>query len=182
MNPLRPAIFLDRDGVIIENKLDYVRQWSDVRFIPGALAALAGLAASRYLIVIVTNQAGVGHGHITLAEARAINQGVVAEIRRAGGRVDGAYLCPHRPQDGCECRKPRPGMLLHAARDLGVDLSTSLLIGDAISDVQAALAAGVRPTLVRTGRGEQQFAALDSALRAQVPDFPDLPGARAALV
>lgn len=157
-NHLRPAIFFDRDGVIIENRANYVRSWGDVSFIPGALAALARLASTGFAVVIVTNQAGVGHGLIPRAVAETINDGVRAEIVRSGGRVDGLYLCPHIDADHCDCRKPRPGMLLRAARDLGLDLSRSWLIGDALTDLQAGEAAGVRSLLVFTGRGAEQKA------------------------
>ncbi|MBM4424376.1 MAG: HAD-IIIA family hydrolase [Chloroflexi bacterium] len=155
---LRPAIFLDRDGVIIENRSGYVRSWADVSFIPGALNALAGAAVSPFAVVIVTNQAGVGRGLISLASAESINKGVRDEILRAGGRVDGLYLCPHTDEDNCECRKPRPGMLLRAARELGLDLSRSWMIGDAVTDVQAGEAAGARSLLVLTGRGAEHRA------------------------
>ncbi|MBI3176818.1 MAG: D-glycero-beta-D-manno-heptose 1,7-bisphosphate 7-phosphatase, partial [Chloroflexi bacterium] len=147
---MRPAIFLDRDGVIIENREAYVRSWQDVAFIPGALDALQGMAATAYAIVIVTNQSGVGRGMLSLETATALNARVVAEIVRAGGRVDGLYLCPHTPEDGCDCRKPRPGMLLQAARELGLDLTRSWMVGDALSDLQAGQAAGAQSVLVLT--------------------------------
>ena len=150
-------------------------------FIPGALEALARLAPTDYLVVIATNQAVVGRGLASLAEAQDTNERVIAEIRRAGGRVDGAYLCPHHPDENCRCRKPRPGMLLDAADDLGVDLAASVMVGDAVSDVQAALAAGVRPFLVETGHGQEQVVGLDPVLRAAVRVFPDLAAAIAAL-
>lgn len=153
---MRPAIFLDRDGVIIANHPDYVRSWADVSFIPRALETLATMAGSPYAIVIVTNQAGVGRGLIPLAEAVSINERVRDEIVRAGGRVDGLYLCPHTGADNCDCRKPRPGMLLRAARELRLDLSRSWMVGDALTDLQAGEAAGVRPLLVLTGRGAEQ--------------------------
>jgi histidinol-phosphate phosphatase family protein len=129
---MRPAIFLDRDGVVIANHPDYVRSWADVSFIPRALETLATMAGSPYAIVIVTNQAGVGRGLIPLAEAVSINERVRDEIVRAGGRVDGLYLCPHTDADNCDCRKPRPGMLLRAARELRLDLSRSWMVGDAL--------------------------------------------------
>ncbi|HLB48421.1 MAG TPA: HAD-IIIA family hydrolase [Anaerolineales bacterium] len=153
---MRPAIFLDRDGVIIANHPDYVRSWADVSFIPRALETLATMAGSPYAVVIVTNQAGVGRGLIPLAEAVSINERVRDEIVRAGGRVDGLYLCPHTGADNCDCRKPRPGMLLRAARELRLDLSRSWMVGDALTDLQAGEAAGVRPLLVLTGRGAEQ--------------------------
>jgi D-glycero-D-manno-heptose 1,7-bisphosphate phosphatase len=159
-----PAIFLDRDGVIIENRDDYVRSWSDVEVYPQALRALASASRSSYKIVIITNQAGVGNGIIPLQTATEINQRLVQIIEKAGGRVDGLYMCPHTPQDQCECRKPRPGMILQAERELTLDLPRSWMIGDALSDLQAGRAAGVgHIALVRTGRGAQQAQLPESA-------------------
>jgi D-glycero-D-manno-heptose 1,7-bisphosphate phosphatase len=152
-----PAIILDRDGVIIENRENYVRSWADVEIYPQALHALASASRSIYKIVIITNQAGIGKGIIPPQIAVEINQQLVQTIERAGGRIDGLYMCPHTPQDECECRKPRPGMILQAKRELSLDLAHSWLIGDALSDLQAGRAAGVgRIALVRTGRGAQQ--------------------------
>jgi len=155
---MRPAIFLDRDGVITENiENGYVNTVAEVSFINGVLGSLAELAKSNYAIVIVTNQAGVGKGYFSLEMAQAINDYVLDEIVKTGGRVDGSYLCPHTPEENCECRKPRPGMLLQAQRELNIDLSRSWMIGDALTDLQAGESAGVKETmLVLTGRGKQQ--------------------------
>lgn len=160
---LRPAVFLDRDGVIIENRADYVKSLAEVKFLPGAREALARLARRDCLIVIVTNQSAIGRGRLTREASDAINAYVREQIVAAGGRIDGLYLCPHRPEDGCPCRKPAPGMLLEAARDLGIDLAASVMIGDAVTDVLAAQAAGVKPILVLTGLGETQAQALARA-------------------
>jgi D-glycero-D-manno-heptose 1,7-bisphosphate phosphatase len=152
------AIFLDRDGVIIENRSNYVRSWADVAFISGALEALERLAATPYKVVVVTNQSAVGRGIITLAEAQAINKKLLEVIDDAGGRIDGLYLCPHAPEVGCQCRKPLPGLLLNAAGDLDIDLKKSLMVGDALTDVQAGQGAGVPDNyLVLTGRGMDQM-------------------------
>ena len=151
---MHPAIFLDRDGVIIENRDDYVRKWRHVEIFPWALRALARVANSPFKIVIVTNQSVVGRGIISLEEAQSINDRLVLEIRRAGGRIDGVYLCPHRPDEGCNCRKPRPGLIFQAKRELLLDLKCSFMVGDALSDLAAAKAAGVESgALVRTGLG-----------------------------
>jgi len=152
-----PAIFLDRDGVIIENLPDYVRSWEDVRLIPGALEALARASSSSYKIIIVTNQSAVGRGILTLEQAWEINHRLADRIDQAGGRIDGIFMCPHAPQDHCECRKPQPGLLLQAASELSINLSRSVLVGDAISDLLAGQAAGLRDSiLVRSGRGREQ--------------------------
>lgn len=154
---MRSAIFLDRDGVIIENREHYVRSWDDVAFIPGALRALKLLSPLDLAVVVVTNQAVVGKGIITLAQAEEINQRLLAEARAHGGRVDAAYLCPHRTDESCECRKPMPGMLLRAAREHDLDLARSVMVGDAITDMKAAHAAGVRAMLVKSGRGASEL-------------------------
>lgn len=160
-----PAVFLDRDGVIIENRENYVRSWSDVAFFPEALTALRDFRDEPFRIVLVTNQSAVGRGLITLQVAEELNQRVMAAIRQAGGRVDGTWMCPHAPQDGCTCRKPQPGLLLQAAQALNLDLRQSYMIGDALSDLQAGRAAGVREAiLVRTGRGQRQEYLPEAAL------------------
>lgn len=179
---LQPAIFLDRDGVVVENRDDYVKTRAEAVFVPGALAALCRLAASPYRIVIATNQALVGRGIMPLAEAEAINQWVSTEIVRAGGRIDGAYLCPHAPDAGCACRKPRPGMLLEAAAGLGLDLPRSFIVGDSITDLQAGQAAGAQSILIRTGRGASQEALLQANGLAHVSVYPDLAAAVDALL
>lgn len=156
----RPAIFLDRDGVLVENRPNYIKAWCEVEFLPHAFDAMRRLAASDYAIVIVTNQSTVGRGLISIEEALSINRQIAAEVVERGGRVDASYLCPHVPEDQCLCRKPAPGMLLRAATELNLDLSHSYLIGDAISDLEAAEAVGARGILVRTGRGNDQAALL----------------------
>lgn len=153
----QPALFLDRDGVIIENCDNYVRSWSDVEIFPQAVAAMAVFRDIPYRIILVTNQSAVGRGHISPETATRINDRLVDEIRTAGGRVDAVYMCPHGPDDGCDCRKPKPGLLLRAAEELDIDLARSVMIGDALSDVEAGQAAGVsQSVLLRTGRGRTQ--------------------------
>lgn len=171
----QPAIFLDRDGVIIENRDHYVRSWADVEIFSQAVEALIGARHSAYQIILVTNQSAVGRGHISYATAEAINEQLVSLIRRAGGRVDAVYMCPHGPNDGCSCRKPGPGLLLQAADELNIDLDNSVMIGDARTDLQAGQAAGVgRSILVRTGRGRQQELSLSATERAAVTVFDTL--------
>ncbi len=152
-----PALFLDRDGVIIENRANYVRSWVDVEIYPQALEALALLKDSPYKIIIVTNQSGVGRGLFSLEVAQQINEQLVKMIEAANGRINATYLCPHAPWAGCPCRKPQPGMLLQAAQEHNLDLNRSIMIGDALTDLDAGLAAGVAQTiLLRTGRGQEQ--------------------------
>ena len=174
---LRPAIFLDRDGVIIENRADYVKSVAEVQFIPGALAALARAARWPVAIVVITNQSAIGRGLVTMATADAINAHVRQQVEAAGGRLDGIFVCPHLPNQGCDCRKPGPGLLRQAAKALNLDLSASVMIGDAVSDVLAGHAAGTRAMLVRTGRGIDQAPELIRAGLDQVPVAADLAAA-----
>ena len=153
-----PAILLDRDGVIIKNRSSYVRTWSQVSFYQSALPALATLSEQPYKIVVVTNQSAVGQGLISISTANEINNMIVAVIEKAGGRVDGIFMCPHRTEDNCYCRKPKPGLLFQAAEALSIDLKRSVLIGDAISDIRAGQNAKVAKTiLVLSGRGRSQL-------------------------
>lgn len=157
---LIPAIFVDRDGVINANRPDHVKRWEEFEFLPGALDALRALAGQPAPVIVITNQAIIGRGIAPAATIRAIHSRMLAEVTAAGGRIDAVYLCPHRPEDGCDCRKPRPGMLLRAGSEHGLDLSRSYFIGDALSDAQAAAAAGVTPIYVASGRGAEQREAL----------------------
>jgi D-glycero-D-manno-heptose 1,7-bisphosphate phosphatase len=166
---MNPALFLDRDGVIIENRSGYVRAWSDVAIYPQALQALVQVKPSGYKIVIITNQSAVGRGLISREIAQEINLRLIEEIKSAGGRIDGLFMCPHAPDVECACRKPQPGLILEAAESLSLDLGRSILIGDALSDIMAGQSAGVgKNVLVRTGRGEAQS---NIALADQIPPF-----------
>jgi D-glycero-D-manno-heptose 1,7-bisphosphate phosphatase len=179
---MHPAVFLDRDGVIIENRASYVLSWADVSFIPLAREALAAASASPYRFVIVTNQSAVGRGLLSYSEAVEINNGVIRELVRYGGRIDGAYICPHTPQDHCGCRKPGPGLLLQASQELSLDLSRSVMIGDALSDLQAGQSAGVsRTILLKTGRGAEQARLPLASTLGPFEIFPGLADALAAL-
>ncbi len=174
---MRPAIFLDRDGVINENRDDYVKSWAEFVFLPGVLEALRRLAESRFAVVVISNQSAVGRKRMDAAALEEINQRMRHEIARAGGRIDGVFYCPHHPAEACSCRKPRPGLLQQAAASLGLDLGRSFLVGDAQSDVEAALNAGCRPVLVLTGRGSEQVTRIPPPLLAQCHIAADLDAA-----
>lgn len=166
---MQPALFLDRDGVIIDNRQDYVRSWSDVTIYPQALSALVKIKPSKHKIFIITNQSVVGRGLISYDTARDINERLVSEIQTSGGRIDGVFMCPHTPQDRCSCRKPKPGLILDAVSMNSIELQNSILIGDALSDVLAGQNAGIpQNVLVRTGRGLVQSTL---PLASQIPHF-----------
>ena len=175
----RPAVFLDRDGVLIENKSDYVRSVGEAIPLPGAFEALARLRrrSPEHFVIVVTNQAGIGKGIITHATVAAIHAHVSAWARAAGASIDAFYTCPHRNDEPSDCRKPAPGMLLQAAREWPIDLTRSVMIGDALTDIQAGLAAGVRPMLVRTGRGPVEERRLAALGLTDVPVLPDVAAA-----
>ncbi len=168
------AVFLDRDGVICKNRDDYVKRWAEFAFLPGVLAAMARLARSGLKVVIITNQSAINRGLTSERQVAEIHSRMVRQIAAAGGRVDLILHCPHRPDEGCGCRKPRPGMLLQAASALWLDLSRSYLVGDARTDLEAGRAAGCPYRYqVLTGRGRSQ---LPNVLRSDphcivVPDL-----------
>lgn len=140
MTAARRALLIDRDGTLIVDA-HYPRDPAQVAPLPGALDALRALQAD-FALVIVSNQSGIGRGLITRDEARAVHARVVELFGQAGVAFAGAYYCPHAPGAGCACRKPAPGLLLDAARELGLDLAASVMLGDKPSDVAAGRAAG----------------------------------------
>jgi D-glycero-D-manno-heptose 1,7-bisphosphate phosphatase len=159
MTPLKPAVFLDRDGVVIGDT-HYVHSIDKVRLLSGSAEAIAELNRAGWPVVIVTNQAGIARGFFSVETLHKINDHMAELLRGHGARVDGVYYCPHHPEGDvleyrrhCECRKPKPGMLLQAARELGLDLTRSWMIGDRITDLEAGSAVGCRTVLVRTGYG-----------------------------
>ena len=174
---MRSAVFLDRDGVINENRSEYVRSWDEFRFLPGALASLARLARSPFAIVVLSNQSAINRGLVSRSEVDAINGRMVRQVEANGGRVDGVYVCPHRPDEACSCRKPEPGLLHQAASELDIDLASSYLVGDALCDMQAALSARCVPLLVLTGRGQEELVSAHGARVVDFVYFPDLPQA-----
>ena len=151
------AIFLDRDGVICENRSDHVKNWHEFRFLPGAKSSLAALSQLGLPIVVVTNQAIVGRKMVPSSVVDDIHRRMVAEIEANGGRIDRVMYCPHCPEDRCACRKPESGMLLQAADEMGIELSASYLVGDAATDMLAGQRVGCRLLFVLTGRGFQQI-------------------------
>jgi len=145
----KPAVFLDRDGVINEDR-GYVHRWEDFSFLPGAIEALRRLQQKGYLLVVITNQSAVARGLCTEADVLALHERMCAFLRERGIELAGIYHCPHHPQGSvsdyaiaCACRKPEPGMILRAAQAHGIDLSRSLVVGDKLSDLEAGRAAGI---------------------------------------
>lgn len=159
----RPAVFLDRDGTLIEDR-DYLADPGRVVLIPGTVGALTELRAAGYALVIVTNQSGIARGLYTESEYEAVTARLKRILQEAGVTIDAIYHCPHHPDvDGpCPCRKPGTGMHEQAARELGLDLAASWYVGDKLSDVLPAEALGGRGILVRTGYGRDEEPGLPS--------------------
>lgn len=155
---MTPALFLDRDGTLIVEK-HYLRTPEGVELVPGVSDALRLAKEHGFLLVVVTNQAGIGRGIYTLEDYLAV-EARVNELFEADGIVmDGTYYCPHHPDHGCWCRKPAPGMLEQAVAELGIDIANSVMIGDRETDILAGKNAGVgRTVLVKTGHGENEAA------------------------
>ncbi|WP_417607355.1 D-glycero-beta-D-manno-heptose 1,7-bisphosphate 7-phosphatase [Oceanimonas baumannii] len=155
----KAAIFLDRDGVINQDT-GYVSHSDDFIFIDGVIDALRSLKEKGYLLVVVTNQSGIARGMFTEDDFMRLTEWMDWSLADRGVDLDGIYFCPHHPTAGngpdtreCDCRKPAPGMLLEAAKELGINMSASYMVGDKVSDMNAAIAAGVgHPVLVRTGK------------------------------
>ncbi|MHB0871287.1 MAG: D-glycero-beta-D-manno-heptose 1,7-bisphosphate 7-phosphatase [Chloroflexota bacterium] len=151
------AVFVDRDGVINRNRGDHVKSWEEFVFLPHVVDALAELTLHGFRTVILTNQAAINRGITSRQAIEGIHARMVEALEAGGARIDGIFYCPHRPEEGCGCRKPQPGLLLQAASQLKLELRGSYLVGDALTDLLAGKAAGCRPILVMTGRGFTQF-------------------------
>jgi D-glycero-D-manno-heptose 1,7-bisphosphate phosphatase len=156
----REAVFLDRDGTLIE-EVNYLASPEQVRLLPGAAEAVRRLNDAGLLVVVVTNQAGVARGYFPEIRVAEVHEHLSRLLGEFGAKIDAYYHCPHHPSEGvgayrvdCDCRKPKPGLLLTAARELDIALSRSWMIGDKLSDAEAGAAAGCCTLLVRTGHGK----------------------------
>ncbi len=174
---LRRACFLDRDGVVIEEE-NYLSDPGRVRLCAGVVQALKDLRAADYLLVVVSNQAGIARGLFSMKALEAVQARVDKLLKAEGIIIDGWYNCPHHPKGtvpeyskDCECRKPRPGMLLQAAKDLSLKMDRCFMIGDKVSDIEAGFNAGCRSAaLVLTGHGKEQNLSATIMKRAIVAD------------
>jgi histidinol-phosphate phosphatase family protein len=143
----RPAVFLDRDGTLIEDR-SYLTDPDQVRLMAGVCESLAELSKKGFPLVVVSNQSGLGRGRITPEQGQAVHERLVRDLAAGGVVLDDVVYCPHAPEEGCPCRKPRPGMILEAAARLGLSLENSVMVGDRDSDVEAGKAAGCRTILL----------------------------------
>jgi D-glycero-D-manno-heptose 1,7-bisphosphate phosphatase len=159
----RRAVFLDRDGTVIDEN-GYVNHIDRVRYLPRSAEAIRKLNENGVLALLVTNQSGVARRIFDRALVERVHEGIQAWLAAAGARIDAYYYCPHHPEGAdpeyrlvCDCRKPKPGMIERAAREHGVDLARSYMVGDTLSDIEAAERAGVAGVLVRSGYGRGEI-------------------------
>jgi D-glycero-D-manno-heptose 1,7-bisphosphate phosphatase len=157
------AVFLDRDGTLNIDK-GYVHRIEDWQWIPGAIDSIAALKKAGFLVIVITNQAGIARGYYDESDMASLHAKINEELTAYNATIDGFYYCPHHSEFGsvrqCQCRKPMPGLIYAAKHDFDIDLAQSWLVGDKASDIQAGLAAGVKSILVLTGYGEHDCALL----------------------
>ena len=157
------AVFIDRDGTISE-EVGYINHVTRFRLFPYSAAALKQLHDNGYLAIVITNQAGVARGYFSEEMVQAIHQQMTQDLESSGARLDAIYYCAHHPTVGdppyqldCDCRKPKPGLLLRAAGDYDIDLANSWMVGDRYSDIELAANAGVKSALVLSGYGRGEW-------------------------
>lgn len=168
-SPLRPAVFLDRDGTVAE-EVGYLNHASRFRMFPFAAAAIHRLNEARLPVIVVTNQSGVGRGYFPESLVQSVNELMAHQLAESSAKIDAIYYCPHTSAENCDCRKPKTGMLDRAAQEHALDLRRSFVVGDRYGDIELARNAGARSILVRTGYGEGEVA-WHAAKWAAQPDF-----------
>ena len=167
-------IILDRDGVINQDSDDYIKSPEEWIPIPGSLDAIARLNHAGFMVAIASNQSGIARGYFNLETLAAMNVKMNDMLSTLGGRIDAMLYCPHGPRDGCDCRKPKPGMLTEIGNRFQVSLNNVLFVGDNINDVVAAQAAGAQPVIVKTGKGEQTASMVKSNGYGDIPVYENL--------
>lgn len=166
-------IFLDRDGVINQDSDKFVKNIDELVLIPGSVEAVANLSQAGFKVVVCTNQSGLGRGLLTMEKLNEIHEKLHQFVKQAGGSIDVIMFCPHLSQDNCECRKPKPGMIIDICERFNIeDLTQLMFIGDSIRDLQAISSVGGIPILVKTGNGKKTLAKGDLPARTMV--FDDL--------
>jgi D-glycero-D-manno-heptose 1,7-bisphosphate phosphatase len=165
-------VILDRDGTINEDSDAYIKSVAEWRPVPGSLEAIARLSQAGYRLVVATNQSGIARGLFDTTTLVSIHDTLQRAAAQAGGRIDAFFFCPHAADSSCQCRKPKPGMLIEIARRFNVSLADTYMVGDSHRDVEAAAAAGAKPVLVLTGKGERTKQ--DGKLPPGTEVYPDL--------
>ena len=160
-NRCKTYVFLDRDGVINKDSPDYVKSWSEFEFLPGSLEAIRLLTEKNYQVVIITNQSIINRKMASMDDLEFTHSMMKKAVKEAGGEIKDIFFCPHKPDDGCSCRKPETGLILEARKKYGIDVTKSVMVGDNAKDIECAKKAGCRyAILVKTGNYEQAVSAL----------------------
>lgn len=170
-------IVLDRDGVINHDSDAYIKSVDEWVPITGSLEAIARLNHGGYTVVVASNQSGIARGYFDIETLSAMHRKMDDMLSKVGGRIDAVFFCPHGPDDGCSCRKPKPGMLLEIGQRFNVPLSEVTFIGDSVADIKAATSANAKTMLVRTGKGIRAEKILQAECKAAIPVFDDLAAA-----
>ena len=165
-------IILDRDGVINYDSSEYIKSPAEWLPIPGSLPAIAKLNRAGFRVIIATNQSGIARGFYDIAMLNAIHEKLINELKVCGGHIEEIFFCPHHPDDGCGCRKPKPGMLYDIEKQFSVRLDETFFIGDSIVDYQAAVIVGCQPLMVKTGKWQKALE-INPAIN-DCPHFLDL--------
>jgi len=161
----RPVVLLDRDGVINEDSPNYIKTRHEFRFIPGSIEAIRQLTQNGFICIVISNQSMIHRKISTLSHLMDMNQWMIAEVQAMGGQIQDIFFCPHGPESGCECRKPKTGLIKKAASVYSFDISQTVMIGDHLKDIQCANKAGcARTILVRTGKGKITESVIDDKL------------------
>ncbi|NDG39067.1 MAG: D-glycero-beta-D-manno-heptose 1,7-bisphosphate 7-phosphatase [Betaproteobacteria bacterium] len=169
MQPVVKLVILGRDGILNDFRDDHVKAPEEWSPIAGALEAVARLNHAGWHVVVATNQSGIGRGMIDMASVNAVHAHMLKQLQLAGGRIDAVFFCPHTPEDGCDCRKPQPGLMREIGKRYGIDLKQVPMVGDTLRDLQAAQASACEPHLVCSGRAAGLDAQQIQALVDQVP-------------
>lgn len=148
-------IILDRDGVINEDSDDFIKTPEEWIPIDGSAQAIAQLHQAGFVVVVATNQSGVGRGYFSLDTLTAIHQKMIEHVDAAGGKISGIFYCPHAPDDGCDCRKPKAGLIDQIITQFQTDVVNAPLVGDSLRDLECGIARGCFPVLVKTGKGKR---------------------------
>jgi len=169
-----PLIILDRDGVINHDSDEYIKSEDEWFPLAGSIDAISELSKSGFRVCVATNQSGLGRGLFDEFTLARMHELMISLVEEKGGSISGIFFCPHRPDEGCECRKPKPGLLNQIEEQFSCSVAGSWFVGDTEKDIDVALAKGCKPILVLTGKGTLTQSSMDPAILAKVPVFDDL--------
>ena len=163
---MEKVVFLDRDGVISKDSADHIKSWDEFHFLPNAKEAIKLLTDHGFHIVLITNQSVIARGMTTIEELESMHNNMKGEIEEYGGKIEKIYYCPHHPDEGCDCRKPKPGMLLRAIKENNIDPTKSFMVGDRMMDVEVGKKVGCKTVIIPSERGQREM--MESSIK---PDY-----------